>query len=414
MTRSWQLWVLALIGLLAVVLLAVWPSQPERAHERRELDGEARVEPEPDRSRAASWLPSLTTAAPRIRGRITETTSGPLTEGRVDLYCLGSAYHVSTAVGEDGEFEAPACDHGPTCVRLIHPGVEQTRGWALESDTVIELEVEPAPKLSGVIVGPDREPVPGAEILVQHGATRIASTSDAAGEFAVALPRGRPCDPCDVDGETDCLDPPAPDSEPARISISAPKLAPTEVELALDGDAPVEIELAPPAPALIGQVLDVDGNPLDERTRVLASNRAREHEQHAAEVDAEGRFQFDGLAVAEYSLRAIRDEQEIATFDLARPGEAIELRSRHAARGSTLTIEVVDADGEPIAGIRVDGGPWRAAISDADGRVEATAVLPGSYTVRVRAGECPPVRERIELEPDTANLLRRVQLPRSC
>jgi hypothetical protein len=158
-------------------------------------------------------------------------------------------------------------------------------------------------------------------------------------------------------------------------------------------------------------VLGAEGRLFEGRTRVLASNVSRDHERHAAEVDAEGRFVFESLAAAEYSLRVIRDERELATLGLARPGDTVELRSEQPARGSTLTLELVGADDQPIVGARVDGGPWRAAISDAEGRVEAEAVLPGIYTVRVRAGDSAPVRESIELQPGETAWLRRVRLP---
>jgi hypothetical protein len=204
----------------------------------------------------------------------------------------------------------------------------------------------------------------------------------------------------------------ASDDQPVRVLALAPGFAPQELELALRADE-VEIVLSAAAPALTGHVVGHDGTPFD-RTRVLAINRARDDEQHATEADARGRFSFDDLADAEYSLRAIRDERELATIPLARPGDEVELRSDLSAQGSALTLEIVDAEGEPIAGARIDGGPWRAALSDAQGRVEASAVLPGIYTVRVRAADCGPVREAITLEPSTAAWLHRVQLPENC
>jgi len=413
-TRSRHVWALALVGSIAAVLVAVWSLQPERASSSREIDAEPRVELGPGSNHGETRRPStLRGSSKRIRGRISDSDSGPLAEGRIDFYCLGSVYHVSTAVGEGGEFEAPACATGPTCVRLVHPGVEQPRGWELEPDTMVDLEVDAAPKITGVIVGPEGEIVPGAELLVQRGATRIASSSDAEGEFAVALPRARPCDRCDADdAESSCRREPSPDSESARLLVTAPRLAPVELELAIDEDA--EVELAPAAPPIRGRVLGSDGEPFDERARVLAINRARDHERHAAAVDEHGRFMLEGLADAEYSLRVIRDERELATLALARPGDELSLRSDHAARGSTLILAIANADGEPIAEARVDGGPWRAAISDTEGVVEATAVLPGIYTVRVRADDCDVVREVLDLEPNVGEWLRRVQLPRSC
>jgi hypothetical protein len=407
---------LAPIGVLAAIGVALCSRVPERSRERAESD-----EREPATTRehtttthsAARASPSSGSAPATIRAQIIDASTGPLSEGRVELRCSDSATRLSAAIDEDGHFEAPACSEDPTCVRLVHPSVEQPRAWELEPGATVELETEPAPQLLGTILSPDREPIPNAELLVQQGGGTIAITSDAAGEFAIAFPRLRPCDRCDQNpGEPHCRADPTTPPATARVLASAPGFAPHEQELTL-ADPSQELILTAPAPAITGRVLGPDGEPFD-RTRVLATNRARAHEQHATEVDARGRFAFEQLAAAEYSLRAIRDERELATLALARPGDDIELRADTSARASALTVEIVDADGDPIAGARIDGGPWRAALSDARGRVEATAVLPGSYTVRVRATDCAPVREAITLEPSETAWLRRVQLPDSC
>lgn len=405
---------LAPIGLLAVLGVALWVRTPERAREReqpRELDRPT----QPERAhRIASRAPANEDPRAAIRARIVDASFGPLSEGRVELHCLGGAYLGAAAIDETGSFEAPSCREGPTCVRLIHPSVEQPRAWELEPGTAVELTVDPAPQLLGTVVDPDGAAVAGAELLVEHHGTRIAVGTDAAGEFALAFPRVRACDRCDPEpGEPHCRTEPRPPNHAiARVLVRALGLAPQAFELELT-DEPVELALAPAAPPITGRVLAQDRSPLD-RTRVLASNRARPDEQHATEADAEGRFSFEHLAQAEYSLRAIRDERELATLALARPGDTVELRSDLTAPASALTVEIVDADGEPIAGARIDGGPWRAALTDSDGRVEASAVLPGSYTVRVRAADCAPVREAITLEPSTSDWLRRVQLSENC
>lgn len=200
--------------------------------------------------------------------------------------------------------------------------------------------------------------------------------------------------------------------------ISADGFAPLPHEFTAHGEVLLDLVLEHPGLALRGRVLGRDGEPFDERTRVLASNREREQERHAADVDAQGRFAFEELAEdAEYRLRAIRDEREIADLALARPGDRVELRAGVSAHGSTLIVEVVDVEAEPIIGARVDGGPFRAASTDTAGRVEADEVLPGRYTVRVRRADCAAIRETIALEPggaDSGAWVRRVQLPENC
>lgn len=405
------------LGVLAAIGVALWSWGPERSRERAASDEATAATTTREHSTstrsAARARPSSDSAAATIRARIIDASTGPLSEGRVELRCIDTATRASESIDEDGHFEALACSEGPTCVRLVHPSVEQPRAWELEPGATVELETQPAPQLLGTILSPDREPIPNAELLVQQGGAHMAITSDVAGEFAIAFPRLRPCDRCDpTEGEPHCRTDPTTPPATARVLASAPGFAPHEQELTL-ADPSQELVLSAPAPAITGRVLGLDDEPFD-RTRVLAINRARAHEQHATQADAQGRFAFEQLAAAEYSLRAIRDERELATLALARPGDEVELRADTSARGSSLTVEIVDADGAPIAGARIDGGPWRAALSDARGRVQASAVLPGSYTVRVRATDCAPVREAITLEPSETAWLRRVQLPDSC
>ncbi len=412
-------WALALLGLIAAVTLAVWLGDREGPREPRER----RAAPDPAGGRVHGTerhmasrrsVPTAAQGAGRIAGRIVDRESGPLAEGRLDVYCVGAVHQGSARIGEDGEFELPACATGPSCLRSIHPGSEQPLAWEIERPTQIELEVEPAPQLSGTIFDPRGEVVANAELLVRRGARDYTSSSDAAGEYAIALPRLRPCDSCDED-RRGCEPDPGRASETASVMASAPSFSPVVLDVELEAAVVLDITLGPPGPALRGRVLGEDGQPFDARTRVLASNVAREQERHAASVDARGGFEFDGLASdAEYSLRAIRDEREIAALARAGPGDVVELRSDLPARGSPLTVEIVTLEGQAITGARVDGGPFWAAISDAEGRVEATDVLPGRYTVRVRAPDCPVIREAIVLEPDVSAWLRRVHLPEDC
>jgi hypothetical protein len=406
------IWLLALLGVLTVAVVAWWSLAPAPSHTRVESDAAPHLRPEQARVREDGRQSTPRSGAKRIHARIVEPSIGPLSEGRIEVHCTGSAGHAAVLL-ENGEFEALACDSGPSCVRLIHPSLQQPHAWELDAGAVVELEAEVAPRLSGTVVGPEYESVPAADVLVHRGTTRVAVGTDDAGEFAVAWPRLRPCDRCDVGNpEARCqAGPPESDRGTVRVFVSAPGLAPAEIELDLDGEPSVEIVLSAAAPALVGRVLGADGEPFD-RTVVFASNLARDYEQHVTQVDAEGRFEFASLAEGEYSLRAIRDERELATLAVARPGEQVELRSDQSAPGSAVTVEIVDADGEPVSGARVDGGPWRAALSDADGRVEASAVLPGSYTVRVRADGCAPVRETIVVAPEQARWL--VRLPANC
>ena len=105
-------------------------------------------------------------------------------------------------------------------------------------------------------------------------------------------------------------------------------------------------------------------------------------------VDAQGRFLLEGLADARYRLRALQDGLPLAALEGVTPGEEVELRAGRSARGSTLRVRVLDARGSPRSGVEIDGGPFRGALTDEEGRVEAPGVLEGDYQLRLRAAAC--------------------------
>jgi hypothetical protein len=429
-TRSPYL-LLAILGLAAALLLVLSMIGPEHDERERKHEEHEALEQRSERAAEQASPPSFLArqlgvrsepASSGIRGRVVDPTAGPLSEGRVELRCSDGALLSAVTIDEDGLFEGPSCGEGPTCVRLIHPGVEQPGAWELQAraaaEPAVELEARGAPGFSGTVVGSEGQAVAGADLLVRHGAVQLATATDAAGEFAVAIPQLRPCDSCEPGAargvEPSCRGPGSSlELGAATVLVSAAGYAPTEFDIELDGDEH-SLALAAAAPAILGIVRGSGGEAFDSRTRVLASNVARQHEQHAALVDDQGRFQFTGLAAGEYSLRAIRDEREIAALALARPGEEVELRSDLAAQGSALTVVLVDSAGTPVAGVRVDGGPLRAAVSDAHGRASVLAVLPGTYTLRLSVTGCAVVRETVELEPDTGPWVRTVRVPADC
>ena len=49
-----------------------------------------------------------------------------------------------------------------------------------------------------------------------------------------------------------------------------------------------------------------------------------------------------------------------------------------------LVLEILAEDDRPQVGLRVEGGPWARATTDAEGRVTADGVATGTYVVRVK------------------------------
>jgi hypothetical protein len=357
---------------------------------------------------------------PGVGGLLIDEQSGPLTDGRVDLWCDDGRLGSRVKVDAEGNFVGPACS-GRTCARLVHPAFEQPEAWELEPGVMRELSVAPAPGITGTVVSISEsgEAIANANFLLRQGELRATGRSDADGTFALALPRARPCDACDGDRLDGCRvgDPLATDSTPppATLLVSAREFAAREIEVALEPQTSLRVVLSLPAPAITGRIVALDGSPLALRTVVLAINHEREAEQHAAEVDAEGSFAFASLADADYRIRAIRDGQELAVLDSAAPGDRVELRVERALHARDLRIEVHDHDDHPTPGARVDGGPFRGAKTDEFGRVEAREVLPGRYTLSVRVAGCPIVRTSAEVGSEAdAPVHQLVRLPAGC
>lgn len=349
-----------------------------------------------------------------VGGSLVDDESGPLAEGRVDLWCEDGQLGSRMKVDADGNFVGPACS-GRTCVRLVHPVFEQPEAWELEPGVMRELAVVAAPGIAGTVESGSGEPIASANLLLRLGSLRASARTDADGTFALALPRERPCDACDGGRVDGCRVGDPVTRGQANLLVWAPEFAPREMDVALEAQAALRVVLSAPAPAITGRIVGPDGAPIGLRTVVLATNREREAEQHAAAVDPDGSFSFTQLADANYRIRALRDGQELAVVDRAAPGDRVELRVERALHGRDLHIEVHDDDQHPARGARVDGGPFRGAKTDESGRVEAREVLPGTYTLSVRVAGCPVVRTDVEVGPEANTPIHElVRVPAGC
>ncbi|MCA9685055.1 MAG: carboxypeptidase regulatory-like domain-containing protein, partial [Myxococcales bacterium] len=309
---------------------------------------------------------------------------------------------------ENGAFIAPACPGAQTCARLIHPAAQPLAPWVLTAGVPATLEVELAPSLRAIVRDTAGEAIADAEIILRQGAAAVGGRSDLDGAFSLALPRLRPCDPCDRPRrDRRCRDGDSDPGEPATVLVQAaghePLLQQLSPERDLisggdpDGNDPRIFTLGPPQPSLRGSVVDALGATFDGRTRVLARSLSRQDEAHAATADQTGHFEFDSLGLGVYGLRAVRDGIELATGE-AQAGEQIRLESPATASGPDLDLRITDDDGRPRAAVRVDGGPFTAAETDDDGRLRAERVVPGTYTLRLTIAGCEAHREEILVE----------------
>jgi hypothetical protein len=377
---------------------------PERAREReraldeptdaaeRALGGElARVrEPDPE----------------QIAGRVIDADDGPLAEGSVLLECPDGTKLGRAAIDEEGWFEAPACEGSPTCVRLIHPGSVQPRAWKLDAGEAVELAVDPAPRLAGTVLG-HGQAIGAARVIARRGDRRWTSGTDEEGSFMLPMAESN-------EGTSACDYEPRTDDRAIALLVLAPGYGPWTASVPASGDDTLNIELPAPAPPLTGTLRDPDGRGFD-RARVLATSRDRPDEAHVAHPDAEGRFEFGELGEGVYELRANRDGIEVARGE-GESGANVVMVGTLSARGPTLELALRDDRGEPMSGVRVDGGPFRAARTDAAGIVSATDVFAAMYDLRLRVPEsdCGVSRERIEVPAGEQGPKIRVDLSLEC
>jgi hypothetical protein len=421
MNRSW---LGVLIGAaLVLAVLGAWffvddPRLPDHRVDRESPTIDAAT---PARSQASGRedrpAGANETPAQRIGAVLVAAEDGPLTLGVIELWCDDGRFAERVWIDEDGSFTASACAT-TTCVRLRHPIYEQPIAWALAPGERRELEVSSAPRVHGVVVDPIGLAVPAASLVVRSDdGRRVGARTDAAGAFVAALPGLRPCDSCDRERGSPVCREHAPAREGhlhGRVLVSAPAFAPAEFDVDLEAAASTELVLAPPAAPITGVVRGTDHELFELRTKILATNVALADEQHHAQIE-DGRFELRGLADARYRLRAVRDGRELAVLDNVAPGAEVELRADQPARGIALQLEILDASAQPVDGVRVDGGPFTAAMSDHAGRVAAFDVGYGSYTLRVRAGDCEVVRVVVDVTPRQADDVQQtLRLPSSC
>lgn len=352
-----------------------------------------------------------------VRGQVVDEDGAAVGEGRLVLWCEtvgGPVARIQDGVlvlDEEGRFSGPGC-RGRVCAELHHPARVPAEPWILQPGTETLLEARLLPRLWGRVVDPDGQPVPGAAVSLslppdEDDPTAVLpvvtsrTTTDADGELTVARIERPPCDPCQQ-ARNACPDAPLPVGERVLVMVQAPGWAPGSAEVVLDDaaepDAAVEIVLRPATAAITGRLVDARGQALP-RALVLARSESRPHEQHRAEADA-GTFAFEALAEGPYTLRAIQDGVPLLRHEGVAPGQTVDLVLPDALRDVELRVR--DRQGRPWPDVRVDGGPFTRAHTDAMGSVRAQRVAPGAYILRLRppGGAARAVDLEVPAAPD--------------
>ncbi len=314
----------------------------------------------------------------------------------------------SVTSNERGEFEFPSVAPGqygldvvhPEYIDLLHNAANVTSGEGFVDLGVFTLT--PGAEIEGVVVGPNRRPVEGAEVRTrqrtQHlsGQVRTATT-DQDGRFRL---RGL---------------------LPALADIAAAKdgYVASVVQSVRPGTGEsILIELAEGA-SLAGSVLKPDGTPAadvpvglqlpsGELSRMVRG-RAPEELFRRDRTDGDGRFRFDNVVPARWTAEA-RDETTRATLEgiALSQGELREIELR-LETPDQLTVFVTNQLGEPVANADVRASPEdrsrRTAFGDTDAGGRATLwVATGPAEVEIGHPDMLNVSRKVVLEPGANEL----------
>ncbi len=273
-----------------------------------------------------------------------------------------------------------------------------------------------AMRITGWVVSfGDRRPVPGAELVFMHDAQAHPVATDARGKFRFDAP------------------------EPGTYElgmVSAAGFLPYAPEL---GHSPVSFQARTgwsiddvvfhliPAIDLEGTVVSADGDPVSgAEVRLFGAasgERALVSVEDQWRTDADGRFTFHApdWAVLEASHDQLgvgrgRVDDAVQVSHLM----TIQLDPSGIAAGARLEGIVVDAQGEPVADVRIEAegrmrdgevdpvAPRAQAISEADGRFELEPLVAGiGHRVTARHPAYPVVE--VEAKADGTEL--RIELP---
>ncbi|MEM6994823.1 MAG: carboxypeptidase regulatory-like domain-containing protein [Myxococcota bacterium] len=334
-----------------------------------------------------------------IRGSVVDPDGAAVAGGSITLSCLspdgtvGPIAGGSQRLGDEGEFEGPACA-GTVCVEYRHPAFVRAAPWVAERGDARRFVAAPLSRLWGEVRDGAGDPIANATVVIHDGPRVVSArtSTDADGTFSVAKHQVPPCDPCaEVRGcatgaSADGGRPEAPEGgsdAQLEISVRAPGFAPATVRAdaggaGLEPDAPWVVVLSEPAEPIVGTIRDAEGVALP-RAFVLARSADDPREQHRADP-SDGEFSLASLGPGVYTLRAIQDGVEVATVEAARGGDTVAMVVDDVLRD--VVVEIVN-DGAPLPDVGVRGGPFGRAVTDSSGQVRAERVVPGTYILRV-------------------------------
>lgn len=332
-----------------------------------------------------------------IEGRVTDSKGRPVEGAEVtatpsiSLDALGTSGVTSqqpVETGADGSFRIGALKRGERYDLFIrHTGHVPTTAPGVEAPAEdVKIVLQTARTLSGRVVGPEREPVPGAEIAAteetkasfdgagyEFTSTRPLAVTDAEGRFVIA----------DLEAGILNLVVSARQYRTRRLEgFRMPDEDVEDLEIVLDRGARLE-----------GRVVDGEGEPV-ARARLEARLQGGEggsgpDSQPAAVSGADGSYVLEGLETAQYRI-VVESPTHGRTDAFAAISPGTNRLDIVFERGVEVTGRAVDESGAPVAGAAVilsalPSGRGFDTVSAEDGSFRFPAVRDGLFRLTGQA-----------------------------
>ncbi len=350
-----------------------------------------------ERSAPADPIQVVLTKGRQVWGTIADPKGAPVSGARVRLLWpsdapeLGANWNSREAVGPAwsntaGEFEFPLVAAGAYGLEISHREYADLQGGAAvvpPGDGYVDLGVFPLAaglEVHGVVIDPERRPVPGAKILARQrtaglSAQERSATTDGDGRFRLGglLPAL-----ADVTAVADGY------AASVVESVRPATSDPLTIELA-EGASLAGLVLAPDGTAAAGVEVELSPSPASVRTVVKAPTHSV---YRRSRTDEGGRFVFRDVLPATWTVAA-NGEGAVAMQDQIEIGNGewreIELQMRIPDR---LIVRVTNHVGEPVArahvAVRSEDRDGRRSLGSTDAGGLATLwISPGRATVKI-------------------------------
>ncbi len=335
----------------------------------------------------------------RVTGQVVDPNGVPVPRATVEAIAFARTdadpFVIATA-DSNGRF---AVDDLP--IRLLigarAPGWQASRltfvSSTAGSDADIELRLGAGGgTVEGTVHDPAGEPVAGAFVHVgEDRICAVTATADGADPLG-ALVR------TDGEGRFWAIGVPA---GPQRVVVRSPGFAPWRghCEVAPSGTALTRIVLTAAA-GLRGRVIDDDGQPVARAGIEIGSARDLAH--FATLTARDGTFEFEGLPAGELAVVVEHDDHGRGTHVVQTVANTTIERDLPITRGHVVSGQVIDHEGNPVAGAYVSGRTrgWSPyTVADDQGRFELINCPPDQRISLTARAEGDRELTRKDLDP---------------